>query len=499
MAGGDPQLPDGVRLGEVFAGRYRLDAIIGSGAMGVVVSGHDRRLDVPVAIKFLTAPTLERHDGIRRLVGEAQSLARLRSEHVVLVKDVALHEDRVPYIVMERLIGSDLATELRTSGPFRVEDAVDYMLEACEGISEAHRHGIVHRDLKPANLFLVRREQARSVLKVLDFGVAKRAPAGETDWNQSLVQSETGEKAILGSPSYMSPEQMDGSGEVDHRADIWALGITLYELLIGEPPYRGVTLIQLHTRMTTPGAQPWRARLDECEPGLVAIVGKCLQADRTRRYASVADLASDLAPFGSKSSRDSAARIRRATNVTVGAVEATIDVVSPRSGLPSSQQSPAPQTADVRVARRTMHWSPRVSLVLVAAAGVIGAMVFWRPSPPGERAHGEHREGSLVAPSGGSASAAATHEAPRPTPSANATSAEISPPSAVPASVRPAPAVAQRPPAVAARSSAHGIVDAAPLEREAGITGPTVVPPPTINLADASFNDLPPDIVRTRN
>jgi serine/threonine protein kinase len=369
MQGAEPQLPDGVNLGEVFADRYRLDAIIGRGAMGVVVSAHDRRLDTQVAIKLLLAVAPDRSEAGARFVREGRAAARLRSQHVVRVWDIAVHHSGLPYIVMDRLTGSDMAKVLRNAGPLPIEIAVDYVLEACEAVDEAHRRGIVHRDLKPANLFLADREVGRPIIKVLDFGVAKVLLSGRDtiDVDSSLMgkPAETEKRAILGSPFYMSPEQMESSGDVDTRTDIWSLGITLYELVAGEPPYTGPSLVHVYSRMTAPGEHPWKGHLARIAPALLPIVAKCLERDRDARYASVAELAAALAPLGSSRARDSEQRIRTAPSKTPG------DPIE-RLTLPSVVPSSVPAAAST--VRFRGRWT---GVALIALMAGLGALV-WR-------------------------------------------------------------------------------------------------------------------------
>lgn len=441
MQGGEPQLPDGVNLGEVLAERYRLDAIIGWGAMGVVVAAHDRRLDIQVAVKLLLGAAGERGDAVPRFVLEAQAAARLQSEHVARVSDIAIHETGVPYIVMDLLAGADLARILRDKSALPVAVSVDYLLEACEAIDEAHRRGIVHRDLKPANLFLAERETGRATVKVLDFGVAKKMPLkGDTlDWQQSpsgVVGPQTQKRAILGSPFYMSPEQMESSGDVDARSDIWSLGITLYELVVGEPPYTGNSLVHVYSRMTAPGEHEWKDRLAQISPDLVPIIARCLRRDRTHRYASVADLAADLAPLGSIRARTSERRIR--------AVPSTASCNAPVQGkAPARPFAPTvvsgapdgPSRSTVRIQRR---WKALASLAALATLGGSGGVILTRSAPT---APNGNLESALLGPP---ARVADTRPSASNTPSAVDTAPIPSPPpSAVDAPTTAAPTFTQ--------------------------------------------------------
>jgi serine/threonine-protein kinase len=308
----DVQLPDGVRAGEVLAGKYRIGAIISAGTMAVVVTAHHILLRQKVAIKFLVADQWEQPDAVGRFVQEAQAAVRIQSEHVVRVLDVAVLDGGVPYIVMEYLEGSDLATRLRTLGPLPVREAVDYLLEACEAIAEAHRIGIIHRDIKPANLFLLERPDAPTSIKVLDFGISKNnalvCTTLDCDGNAPSVQA-TRREMILGSPYYMSPEQMESAGDVDARSDIWSLGVSLFEMITGSHPFTGGSLLQVYSKTRSPSAGAWRDRLVNCPEGIEAALARCLVADRDKRYARVSDFAKAIAHFGTARARASLQRI----------------------------------------------------------------------------------------------------------------------------------------------------------------------------------------------
>src|SRR5882757_8726454 len=222
---------------DVIAGKYRVERILGRGGMGVVVAAWHLELDQRVALKFLLPELVERGDAAERFRREARAAARIKSEHVVRVLDVGNWEGNAPYMVMEYLDGRDLSAELRERGRIPVQDCVDYVLQAIEAVAEAHALNIVHRDLKPENLFLARRADGGRLVKVLDFGISKSIILGSID-QPSLTRTAT----IMGSPFYMSPEQMRTPRNVDVRSDIWALGAILYDLIGGQPPYVAETI-----------------------------------------------------------------------------------------------------------------------------------------------------------------------------------------------------------------------------------------------------------------
>ena len=201
-----------VEVGEVVAGKYRVDRVLGTGGMGVVLAATQVDLDRRVAIKFLLPAALKNPEVVARFSREARSAAKIQSEHVARVIDVGVLPTGAPYMVMEYLDGSDLAQRISAGERLPLAEAVRYVLEACEALAEAHAAGIVHRDLKPANLFLARRPDRTSSVKVLDFGISK-SPVGDG--------GITSTQAVMGSPLYMSPEQLVSAKRVDHRTDIW--------------------------------------------------------------------------------------------------------------------------------------------------------------------------------------------------------------------------------------------------------------------------------------
>jgi serine/threonine-protein kinase len=294
-------MKDGIAaVGDVLAGKYRVDKILGIGGMGMVVAATHLQLDQRVALKFMLPNAAEQPETAARFLREAKAAGRLNSDHVCRMVDLGRLDSGAPYIVMEYLQGESLAALLRRHGPLRVEDAVDDILQAVEGLAEAHAHGIVHRDLKPDNLFLHRRNDGGTVLKVLDFGISKISLHG--------VSTRTGD--IMGSPAYMAPEQMESTRSVDQRADVWSLGVVLYQLVTGRAPFHGDTLPLLCMHVVNDDPEPMSTVRGDLPDGFEAAVMRCLQKDPDQRYPDVGELARALAPFGPTNASTSASRIQ---------------------------------------------------------------------------------------------------------------------------------------------------------------------------------------------
>ena len=274
--------------GAVIAGKYAIVNVVGEGGMGIVYEATHLKLRQRVAVKMLQREMLAHEIIVSRFEREARAAGQLRNRHTARVMDVDITADGLPYMVMEFLEGNDLEVELGRRGRFAVEDAVDCVLQACSAMIEAHQVGIIHRDLKPANLFLAVDGDAR-IIKVLDFGISKVHDEGDSKL--------TTPDSVMGTALYMSPEQVRSSGSVDERSDIWSLGIILYELLSGRPPWTG-TATQLAAAIVTEDP-PDILALCEIPLEMVAVIGKALKRDPDERYADVKGLAVALAPFAS--------------------------------------------------------------------------------------------------------------------------------------------------------------------------------------------------------
>lgn len=307
---GAQQIP---KAGEILAGKYRIERAIAEGGMGVVVEATHLQLEERVAIKFLKPEVLGDNaaEVSARFLREARAAIKIRSEHVVRVFDVSAL-DGIPYIVMELLVGEDLDQLISHKGALPAADAVDHVLQACEALSEAHALGIVHRDLKPANLFLTHSTSGMPIVKVLDFGISKLASA-------SGDMSMTSTQAVMGSPLYMSPEQMRATRDADARSDIWAIGVILYELLAGRPPFNGDTMTQVCAAILQDDPEPFAPRRKDVPVGLERVVMRCLEKKPQDRFASIGELAPALAPFASMVGQEAARRTGRAVKFAADA------------------------------------------------------------------------------------------------------------------------------------------------------------------------------------
>ncbi len=280
-----------VEVGDTLAGKYRVDAVVGAGGMGVVLAATHLDLDRKVAVKLIRPELTEDPAIVERLMLEARAAAAIRSEHVGAVLDVGRLDNGAPYIVMEFLEGSDLGALLESRGALPVIDAVDVVMQVCEALAHAHQRRIVHRDLKPENLFLVTAPDGTKNVKVLDFGIAKQL-GGPSE--RALTNPAT----AVGSPQYMAPEQMQAR-EIDVRVDIWALGAILYETLSGQRAFDGDLVAVICAKVLSEQPVPLREAAPHVPDALAAVVTRCLSKAPAERFADVAELAKALAPFGS--------------------------------------------------------------------------------------------------------------------------------------------------------------------------------------------------------
>jgi serine/threonine-protein kinase len=359
--------------GEVLDGKYRVDQVLGVGGMGIVVAATHLQLGTRVALKFMLAEGLKLPGLVERFSREARAAVRLKSDHVARVLDVGTLSSGSPYMVMEYLEGSDLGSIVESRGPMPVDVAVDCVLQACDAVAEAHSLGIVHRDLKPRNLFLTQRNDGRALVKVLDFGISKDRTGAD------LGLTRTTE--VIGSPNYMSPEQLRSTRAADERSDIWALGVILYELLTGRVPFVAESITQLTAMVLTEPPRPIAQLRPDLPRDLARAVERCLEKEPEKRFVSVAQLAAALEKFAPADTQQLASRIARIA-----------------SGVRPSQEPSHSSSARIAVAGSTsVSWAGKTELassrgkaiafvsvaaLVLGAGAVVGGVALLRSRRP---------------------------------------------------------------------------------------------------------------------
>jgi serine/threonine-protein kinase len=324
------QLP---KQGDSLLGKYILEKPLGQGGMGIVYAAWHELLGQRVAVKFLLPEIASHGDSVARFLNEARAASRIESDHVARVLDVGLVDGALPYMVLEFLDGDDLAIVLGKRGPLPFAEVADFLLEAIDALAYAHSLGIVHRDLKPSNLFLVQRKDGSARVKVLDFGISKMMGA------QALGGDLTKTKAMLGSPLYMSPEQLRDSKSVDHRCDIWALGVIAYELLTSHPPFMADNAVALFAAIQESEPMSLRARRPDgtIPPELERAVLRCLRRNPNERFPSVTELGAALAPFATGAGMRAFENAKRILPLRVAAT-------MPMGSRPFAAPLPSPST-----------------------------------------------------------------------------------------------------------------------------------------------------------
>jgi eukaryotic-like serine/threonine-protein kinase len=276
------------RVGEVVAEKYRIKQVLGQGGMGVVLAAHHLVLQHVVALKLMNPSRATSEVDAARFAREARAAARLKSEHAVRILDVDRLPSGAPYIVMEYLAGASFEKVLAERGAIPWAEAVPWIIQACKAIAEAHEHGIIHRDVKPENLFLTRSASAEPLVKVLDFGLAKCLDVVEAG-------HRTDASRRIGSPQYMSPEQILCARDLDHRTDIWSLGATLYELIANRPAFDGANVGVLFANIREGRPTPLREIRPEVPAALEAVIMRCLEQRPQHRFQTAHELAIALA------------------------------------------------------------------------------------------------------------------------------------------------------------------------------------------------------------
>jgi serine/threonine-protein kinase len=461
----------GLVEGQTLAGKYRIDRMIGAGGMCIVYEAEHVHLRQAIALKLLKPELSRDATAVARFAQEAQAAAKLHSPNIARVYDVDKLVDGQPYITMELLVGHDLGTELQRRYSLPIELAVDYVRQAASGIAEAHALGIVHRDLKPENLFLTELGEMtdRRLLKILDFGIAK-------DVHES-TRKLTAPDAVFGTVDYMSPEQIRSASTVDHRTDIWSLGVILFELLTGRTPYTGDARSVIAQIVSDPVVAPSRY-VPTLPPGLVAVVMRALSKDPSARFQSAEELRRALGPYSQG--------VEPITAVLAKLPPASV----PRRNLDNSR-GPLDNTGANRT-NLSFETGPRgawakraVALPLFAALGATAGLAVWKrdvilhPTPSAAAATSRSFDPEEEVPVGTPTPVATFVMTPAPSPlPTTPTVIGVSTPDPVPTAAATVPATSPSAAASAAQSLQKKAAKRGAPAKPSAAPPPTVAPPP---------------------
>jgi hypothetical protein len=462
--------------GQVIGDRYRIEEPLGSGGMGVVCRATHLGLETPVAIKLIRPDFNADAEFVRRFLNEARRAAVLHSDRVARVHDVGQLDSGEPFLVMELLEGLELSQYMKQNGPLTPSDALNIALQICEGLAEAHANGIVHRDIKPGNTFLVRRADGRFGVKILDFGISKQLGDGAATLNTNSGQS-------LGSPWYMSPEQMLDASRVDHRSDIWSLGVLLFEMLTDHRPFDGATVPEVCAKVLTapaPSIRYWRPELD---PELEAIVAHCLEKHPDERYPDVSALGAELHEYVARGPR----------------ADARIEPTSFFQPIDPNEGSIAPIAATRMSTRRRMRFAHALGIVGLFITVAVAGLAFGQRTLLSARRGAERVRADIAAarapnpaPTVTTAPTVAPEPAPVVTPVPPVTSTPVAPVDTAPASPAP-PATNVSAAPVSAPSPAPVAATPAPSPLRAATKATAAAEP-----ADETGADLPEPAARHR-
>jgi len=382
--------------GELVSGKYRILRLIGDGGMGSVYEARHEQLGIPVALKFLRADIAERPGLAARFLQEARVSATLSSPHVAHVTDVDTAANGSPYLVMELLSGESLQSVLDRRGKLSRDEALDYAMQILVGLDTAHALGVVHRDLKPDNVF-VTPSGGGPLLKLIDFGIAKLRESHE------FKKELTSAGVIMGTPEYMAPEQLYAAHEVDARADIYSLGVILFEMLSGERPADADDVERIVGRVLTGEVKHLGTLMPELPPGLIAVVEKAMHPNRDERFESADAFRLALTPFaGALSRAGELARVMPPTghmpvHIPASIAPAAAAPVAPRptSNLPDTLDGP-PASQVQKTLPPDGNAPPARGTEIAAAPVLHSPPVMAGPTPPPILRRKKRRSGWLI-------------------------------------------------------------------------------------------------------
>ncbi|HVJ19084.1 MAG TPA: protein kinase [Polyangiaceae bacterium] len=280
--------------GDIIDGKYRIVRLLGEGGMGAVYEGENTRIHRRVAIKVLHSNVAEQQEAVQRFEREAQAAGRIGSDHIVEVLDLGTLANGDRYLVMEYLDGESLSGRIKAKGRITPQELCPIAYQLLDGLASAHGAGIIHRDLKPDNVYLLRSKSGQDFIKLLDFGISK---FNQLSGDSGFSMTRTG--AVMGTPYYMAPEQAKGARDMDHRVDLYATGVILYEALTGQVPFNADTFNELLFKIVLEEPKPLEQLVPEIDAGFTAIVNKAMARDPAHRFASAADFQQALSQWAS--------------------------------------------------------------------------------------------------------------------------------------------------------------------------------------------------------